>query len=71
LTPSNRVLADIGWDTILKLSGSFGGWAIVAVGAALLAVVSVGLRYIPNTHVGIVEKLWSFMVRCRREISSR
>ena len=40
-----------------------GGTAVVVAAAALLlavaAVVGLGLRYIPNNRVGIVEKLWS------------
>src|SRR2546428_2023057 len=60
VVPLSPVLAYTGWDSLLTLSGSFGGWAIAMVGGVLFAVVALGLRYIPNTHVGIVEKLWSF-----------
>src|SRR5262245_11080384 len=58
--PVSPLVAAINWDSVLDFSGSFGGWAVVVAGGVLFSVIAVGLRYIPNTHAGIVEKLWSF-----------
>jgi uncharacterized membrane protein YqiK len=61
VVPLSSLFAAVGWDSVRQLlSGSFGGWAVVAIGAVVFVVVGLGLRYIPNTHVGVVEKLWSF-----------
>src|SRR5438067_6616551 len=40
----------------------FSAWTWVAIGVVVLLILllnGVGLRYIPNNRVGVVEKLWS------------
>jgi uncharacterized membrane protein YqiK len=60
VVPLSPLLATTGLDSLWGASGTFGGWAIGTLAGVVAAIVALGLRYIPNTHVGIVEKLWSF-----------
>jgi len=38
---------------------TIGFWVIGALVLLILVTFAIGLRYIPNNRVGIVEKLWS------------
>ena len=46
---------------VLGLSGAANvlAWAVIALGGVVLAKELLGLRYIPHSRVGIIEKFWS------------
>jgi uncharacterized membrane protein YqiK len=52
---AQAVLADAGTDAMVFI----GIGLLVLIVAAIVVVAIVGIRYIPNNRVGIVEKLWS------------
>ena len=58
------MLASIGWLGFSPLAqladgGPAAVYGLVALGALVLLVLGSGVRYIPNSKVGVVEKLWS------------
>lgn len=61
LVRSDGLLAAVGWENLWNFPGAHGAFILLAgILAVAFGTIAVGLRYIPNTSVGIVEKLWSF-----------
>ncbi len=58
------MLASMGWPGLALVAQQATGesavvYGLVALGTLVLLVLASGVRYIPNSKVGVVEKLWS------------